>query len=77
MLLNRRRDFKELTALRFADQQTYYRATDVVAANNIPVEPIGNFTLVIRKADRGWLDALKYEEQQILDPDSMRPPRAL
>ena len=75
-----RLDPKELTALRFADSDSFVRATEVFVVNNVRLEPIGNYTLVVHRADVEWLDKKKIAFSQSPVRDATRnghdlPPR--
>ncbi len=67
------REELELTALKFPDKKTFYEATDVAAEKDLQINPIGDFTIVIRKSDRLWFKSLEPQEQEILDPDTLNP----
>lgn len=63
----------QLTALRFPDQATFYAATELIAGLRISVEPMGSYTIIIRKSDRGQFSDLLCEERPVVDQRDLSP----
>jgi hypothetical protein len=64
-----RLDPKELTALQFADDESFTKAAEVLIHANVQLEPVGNHTLVIRSDDVRWLEKndISFKRFAVLD----------
>lgn len=64
---------KQLTALRFKDEQEFRKAARVAVFSNTPADVPGRHTLIVRRKDEKLFKSagLEFVRERILDPEKI------